>query len=131
MKKSVRLYKSLTPAQFAAVIRSGWREFYIESPEQTVFYPKLYREYAEMIARTFNLAHYQAAYVVEFSVRADFLVNFEIKSVAYEEHKEYKIPVDQLPLLNRNLIGLIEVVSAFTTIDCHTKPPIEQLSAYH
>ena len=131
MNQNTRLYKSLTPVQFASVIRSGWREFSAESPEQKIFYPKLHREYAEMIARMFNLAHYNAAYVVGFEVNSTFMERYEIQTVAYEEHREYKIPVEELPLLNSNLVGEIEVVSAFTLQDGECQPVFEALSSYH
>jgi hypothetical protein len=127
----IRLYKSLTPTQFDAVMRSGWRAFSAESPEQKIFYPKLRREYAEMIARVFNLPHYKAAYVVQFKVSAQFMARYEIQSVAYEEHNEYKIPIEELPLLNSNLIGNIEVVSSFAAQNDERQPPFEELSWCH
>ena len=131
MSYSTCLYKSLTPAQFAGVIQSDWRELAAESPDQKMFYPKLNRQYAEMVARMLNLAHYNAAYVVKFNVNALFLARYEIQTVAYDEHQEYKIPIEDLPLLNCHIVGIIEVVSAFTLKDCQKPPLIEGLMAAH
>lgn len=122
MNRDIVLYKSLTPVQFAAVIRSGWRGFAVDSPEQKIFYPKLRLEYAEMIARMFNLAHYSAAYVVRFRLPLCFLQRYEIQSVAYEAHREYKIPVEDLEVMNQQILGRIEVVSAF----CDEQDPVDE-----
>ena len=107
------LYQSLTPAQFAAVIRSGWRQFSADSAEQKFFYPKCRLAYAEMIARMFNVAHYSAAYVVQFRLPLCFLQRYQIQSIAYEEHQEYRIPTADLAAMNQHIVGRIEVVSAF------------------
>lgn len=118
------LYQSLTPAQFAAVIRSGWGGFMVDSVEQKFFYPKCRLAYAEMIARMFNVAHYSAAYVVQFRLPQSFLQNYHIQTIAYDEHREYKIPVADLALMNQHIIGRIEVVSAFWQEAKQPSPPL-------
>ncbi|MBL4827846.1 MAG: hypothetical protein JKY66_09080 [Spongiibacteraceae bacterium] len=131
MNYCTRLYKSLTPLQFDALVQSGWREFSLESEEQKIFYPKLHCEYAQMIARLFNLAHYRAAYVVAFNVSTSFMAHYEIQTIAYDEHREYKIPVEDLPLLNSHIVGEIEVVSSYTLKDGHAGCLDDGLLGYH
>ena len=111
--RGVVLYQSLTPAQFSAMIGSGWQGFMAGSSEQKLFYPKLCLAYAEMIARLFNVAHYSAAYVVQFRLPVFFLERYPIQSVAYEAHREYRIPIADLAILNRHILGRIEIVSTF------------------
>lgn len=115
--RDITLYQSLTPVQFAAVVRSGWRGFSAGAAEQKIFYPKLRLAYAEMIARAFNVKHYSAAYVVQFRLPLRFLQHYSIQSIAYEEHREYSIPMADLAKMNRHIIGSIEVVSAFLDED--------------
>jgi hypothetical protein len=44
---------------------------------------------------------------------ADFLKNYEVKTVGGSEHKEYWIPADDLDEFNRNIVGNIEVVAEY------------------
>lgn len=111
------LYKPLSPKQLAAVISSGWRRFSPDSPQQKVFYPKLHLEYAEKIARQWDAAQYEAGFVVKFKVPSQFVADYDIQSVGYDEHREYKIPIHELERFNRQIIGPIRLISAFTLKD--------------
>lgn len=111
------LYKPLSPKQLAAVISSGWRRFSADTPEQKVFYPKLHLEYAEKIARQWDAAQYEAGFVVKFKVPSQFVEHYDIQSVGYDEHREYKVPITELDRFNRQIIGPIRLISAFTMRD--------------
>jgi len=113
MNQIITLYKPLTPAQLAAVIDSGWRCFIPDHPEQKNFYLKLTRNYAELIARMWSTPRFSAGYVAELNVEDYFINQYKLDSIAYGEHREYCIPVSELPSLNRHLIGPIDIVSAF------------------
>lgn len=113
MSKNTILFQSLTPVQFAAVVRSGWRCFSSTNTGETFFYPKLHCGYAQTIARMFNREHFHAGYVVQFYLPNVFLAQYDMQSIAYDKHLEYKIPIGDLPLLNKRILGRIEVVSAF------------------
>ena len=50
---------------------------------------------------------------MRFSVRTEFLTNYEIHTVGCSVHQEYWIPAEDLQKLNENIVGLIEVISEF------------------
>lgn len=114
MKDVTTLYKPLSPTQLVAVIDSGWRGFSPDTPQQRIFYPKLSRQYAETIARQWDAPQFTAGYVVEFKICSEFIQRFELQTVAYAEHREYKVPITALAQLNKNICGGIHLVSAFT-----------------
>ena len=114
MNNLVTLYKSLSPAQLAAVVSSGWTHFSLDGAEQLIFSPKLHREYAEMLARQIEAVCYSAGYVVSFQVPMTFLERYQRQTIGYQQHEEYRIPVSELNKLNRAIIGEIRLVSGFT-----------------
>ncbi len=113
MTKLVTLYKSLSPAQLADVIALDWKAFAIDFSGQKFFSPKLHRCYAEMLARQLEAAHYAAGYVVSFQVRKSFIEGFELQTIGYCEHQEYRIPVSALRQLNTAIVGRIKLISGF------------------
>lgn len=113
MNELITLYKPLTPQQLAVVITSGWRTFVPEFPEQTHFFAKLHQRYAELIARMWCVSQYSAGYVAVFEVEDWFIGQYDIVTIAYEEHREYQIPIEDLDSLNRHIVGPIDVISAF------------------
>ncbi len=116
MAQIITLFKSLSPAQVAAVAESGWRQIFPQEPEQTHFYPKVYVEYAEQIARRWDVPQYGGGYVVRFTMRGDFMRRYATQTVAFEEYREYIIPIAELDFFNRNIQGRIDVVSAFSGV---------------
>lgn len=48
-----------------------------------------------------------------WKVRAEFLSRYSVKTVGGSIHQEYWIPAEDLPEFNRNIVGLIEVISEF------------------
>lgn len=121
MDSIITLFKSLSPAQLAAVVASDWRQFLQEAPQQTIFYPKMYVGYAEQIAKQWNAPQYSAGYVVGFTMPRTFMDRYETQTIAYEEHREYKIPVAELNVFNSHIQGRIRVVSAFAATDEHSE----------
>ncbi|MCR8922721.1 hypothetical protein NO559_08065 [Dasania sp. GY-MA-18] len=113
----IDLYKALSPEQLALLIRSNWRRFSPDIPQQKNFYPKLNRGYAEAIARQWHAVEYSAGFVVRFRLPADFIKGFELQTVGYDEHLEYKVPIAALERLNHAIIGSVELLSAFTSDD--------------
>ncbi|WP_019529009.1 hypothetical protein [Dasania marina] len=115
--KGIDLYKPITPVQLAALIRSGWRCLSPDTPEQLHFYPKLHRIYAESLARQWHAVEHSAGFVVRFTVPQEFIAGFELQTVGYDEHLEYKVPIAELTQLNSVIVGSIELLSAFTCED--------------
>lgn len=110
------LYRPVGTAELELIRKSGFREFPPRLPDQPIFYPVLTEEYATQIARDWN-TKYNAdgrGYVTRFRVRSQFLSKFVPQTVGSVEHREYWIPAEELYLLNRNIVGLIEVIAEFS-----------------
>ncbi len=110
------LYRPVGRAELELIKASGFRSFPPRLPSQPIFYPVLNREYAEQIARDWNTrdeASGYCGYVLRFAVRDEFLSRYAIQKVGGESHLEYWIPAEDLEQMNRNIIGLIEVVAEF------------------
>jgi hypothetical protein len=97
----------------ALIVESGFRAFPPRLPEQPFFYPVLTEEYATQIARDWNVPASGSGYVTRFRVKKSFLDAYHVQQAGGREHLEYWIPAAELPLLNANLIGTIEVTAEF------------------
>lgn len=112
-EKTTTLWRPTGPAELALVEASGWREWPARLAGQPIFYPVLNRDYATMIARDWNVKYDGAGYVTRFSVRTAFLDSYEVHQVGGRSILEYWVPAEDLPKLNANIVGLIEVVEEF------------------
>ncbi len=110
---TVTLYRPVGPKELALIEESGWREFPPRLPEQPIFYPVLNEEYATQIARDWNVPASGAGFVTRFHVDAGFLSRYPTQTVGGAVHKELWIPAEDLAELNRNIVGLIEVIAEF------------------
>lgn len=90
--------------------------------KQKYLFLKCGREHAEQIAQQLTAKQYGAAYVVRLSLKNSFLSQLENSTIAYEAHKDYRVPTRQLPRLHWYLSGSLKVVSVYW---CHE--PEEQL----
>ena len=107
----------MSPLKLAELIRSDWRKFSPDEPDQRLFYPKLHLDYAEKIARQCNAVEHNAGFVVRFEIPLGFIGRYELQTIGYEQHLEYKVPIDDLNDFNQKIMGKIELVSAFTFDD--------------
>jgi hypothetical protein len=107
------LYRPVGQKELALIVASGYREFPARLPEQPIFYPVLNEEYARQIAREWNVPASGSGYVTRFAVRSDFLARFPVKTVGAAVHQELWIPAEDLPEMNRNIVGQIEVIAEF------------------
>ncbi len=111
------LYRPVGNAELELIKDSSFRRFPPRLPSQPIFYPVLNREYAEQIARDWNTRDEQSGfcgYVLRFAVLDTFLSKYQVQKVGGLAHLEYWIPADDLEEMNRNIDGLIEIVSEFT-----------------
>ena len=116
--ETTTLYRPVGPKELALIAASGFREFPPRLPEQPIFYPVLNEEYARQIARDWNVKDSGAGFVTRFAVRSGFLVKYPPQQVGGAIHKELWIPAADLAEMNRNIVGLIEVIAEFKpTID--------------
>jgi hypothetical protein len=114
MLELVTLWRPVGPAELKLIRASGMRAFPPRLPEQPIFYPVLSEEYAVKIARDWNVPARGAGYVTRFQVRADFLVNYEVREAGGRAHREYWIPAEHLDAFNAAIVGEIEVIAEFT-----------------
>jgi hypothetical protein len=113
MSTETILYRPVGPKELALIAASGYREFPARLPEQPIFYPVLNEEYARQIAREWNVPASGTGYVTRFALRADFAARFPVRKVGNAIHQELWIPAEDLAELNRNIIGLIEVIAEY------------------
>jgi len=118
----VSLYQSLSPAQLSALKRGDWRAIPAGDDAQSICLLKLRQRYAEMVARQWLLPLYGRAYVVRLELPASALATFELGSVAYAEHLEYRVPAAHLPRLAIRLQSPVRVVSAFRPQHSYSLP---------
>ena len=114
--ENVTLYRPVGQKELDLIAGSGYAAFPPRLPEQPIFYPVLNEGYATQIARDWNTKDPfsgHAGYVTRFAVRADFLANYEVRTVGASEHQEYWIPAADLPALNAAILGPIEVIAEF------------------
>jgi hypothetical protein len=107
------LYRPVGPKELALIRDSGFRAFPPRLPEQPIFYPVLTEDCAVKIARDWNVKASGSGYVTRFSVRRSFLNRYEVQDAGGSLHQEYWIPAEDLPQLNENIVGVIEVIAEF------------------
>ncbi|MGH9944256.1 MAG: hypothetical protein ACRD9R_18065 [Pyrinomonadaceae bacterium] len=117
--QTITLYRPVGSKELQLIAESGYAAFPPRLPEQPIFYPVLNEGYAAQIARDWN-TKYNAdgrGYVTRFRVRAEFLKRYEMQTVGGVEHQELWIPAEELPRLNQNIVGRIEVIAEFQRAD--------------
>ncbi len=107
------LFRPTGPKELALIAASGYREFPPRLPEQPIFYPVLNEEYARQIARDWNVPQSGKGYVLRFALKKEFTDRFAVQTVGAGIHQELWIPAEEVAEMNRNIIGLIEVVAEF------------------
>lgn len=107
------LYRPVGPNELALIVESGYREFPPRLPEQPIFYPVTNEEYARHIAERWNVKESGFGYVTRFAVREKFIARYRVQQVGARLHTEHWIPAEELSELNRNIVGLIEVIASF------------------
>ena len=107
------LYRPVGPKELDLIRASGHRAFPPRLPQQPIFYPVLTEEYARQIARDWNVKDSGAGYVTRFAVRKEFAGRYAVQTVGSSAHQELWIPAEDLAEMNRNIVGLIEVVEEY------------------
>jgi hypothetical protein len=120
--KATTLFRPVGPRELELIVESGYREFPPRLPDQPIFYPVLNEEYARQIAREWNVKASGYGYVTRFQVASEFLARYPEQTVGAAIHRELWIPAEDLAELNRNLVGLIEVIAEFQSGQAATTP---------
>lgn len=109
----MKLWRPVGPKELQLIQDSSWTKFPPRLPEQPIFYPVCNKEYAETIAKNWNVKDSGAGYVVEFDMYDLYIKNYERHIVGGKEHEEYWIPAEELETFNANIIGKIRLVSEY------------------
>ncbi len=112
--ETTTLYRPVGPTELELIAASGYREFPPRLPDQPLFYPVLNEEYAKQIARDWNVTASGAGYVIRFAVRKSLADRYPVRTVGTSVHQELWVPAEELPELNRNIVGVLEVIAKFT-----------------
>jgi hypothetical protein len=113
---TVTLHRPVGQKEFDLIRESGFRNFPPRLPHQPFFYPVLNEDYATQIAKEWNTIDESSSfvgYVLRFNVRKEFLARYYTHVVGSSVHEEYWIPAEELNELNKNIVGMIEVISEF------------------
>jgi hypothetical protein len=116
MEATVTLYRPVGERELELIRATDMRAFPPRLHGQPIFYPVLNEAYAVEIARDWNTVDPVsgfAGYVTRFAVRAEFLAEFEVKTVGAARHQEYWIPAERLEDFNRAIVGQIELIAEF------------------
>ncbi len=105
------------PKELALIAESGYRECPPRLPEQAIFYPVTNEEYARHIAEKWNVNESGAGHVTRFAVREEFIARHPVQQVGARVHTEHWVPAEDLPELNRNIVGLIESATRWVLLD--------------
>lgn len=117
--ETVTLYRPTGPVELALVRQSGFKQWPPRLPEQPIFYPVTNEQYAIQIARNWNVPESGSGFVTVFQVKKEFMSRYQIHSAGGAEHKEWWIPAEDLDELNKNIVGLINVIHQFGDRECH------------
>ena len=114
---TITLYRPVGPKELALIRNSGFRRFPPRLPQQPIFYPVISESYATKIARDWNVKASGAGYVTRFSVLRSFLDRYQVHTAGGSEHLEYWIPAADLTEFNENIVGTIEIISEFSSVE--------------
>ena len=114
---TVTLYRPVGPEELALIRESGFRRFPPRLPQQPIFYPVISEAYATKIARDWNVKASGAGFVTRFAVLRSFLDRYQVQTAGGSQHLEYWIPAGDLEEFNENIVGAIEVISEFSSVE--------------
>lgn len=116
------LYQAVSPQQLASLISADWRRIEPGWGGEQFIYLKLHQRYAEMIARQWEVPLHGAGYVLRIVLPEDIVRQYDLETVAYEEHLEYRVPVAELDYLSAQLVGSVQPVAAFMDRESYSIP---------
>ena len=120
--ETLTLYQAVNPQQLAGIVKKAWRGIELGADGEQFCFLKLSQCYAEMIARQWDVPIYGAGYVMRLTVPAQIMQQYDLQTVAYEEHLEYCVPRSELPHINASLLEEVQVVSAFVNQHSYSIP---------
>jgi hypothetical protein len=111
--ETITIFRPLGPQELELIKESGYKQWPPRLSGQPFFYPVTNEKYATEITVKWNIPDFGVGYVAKFDVNKDFMDKFEIKKVGGANHTEWWIPAAELDELNRNIVGLINIVAEY------------------
>lgn len=111
--ETVTLYRPVSLEELDLIRQSEFHAFPPRPPGYPFFYSILARSRAIRIARDLSAKTSRSVCVTRLRVRKSFLDGYETRNVGTPPGREYWIPAENLPALNENIVGLIEVMASF------------------
>ena len=112
-EETVTLYRPTGPEELKLVEESGFKRWPPRLPGQPIFYPVTNEKYAKEIATRWNTKDSGVGYVTKFEVKSEFMSRYKIEQVGAAHHTEWWVPDAELPELNDNIVGHIEVIAGY------------------
>ena len=113
MEATTTLYRPTGPNELELVKESGFKRWPPRLPGQPIFYPVTNEKYAIEIATRWNIKDSGVGYVTKFEVKTEFMARYKVEQVGEAHHTEWWVPDAELPELNDNIVGLIEVIGEY------------------
>lgn len=113
MEATTTLYRPTGPNELELVKESGFKRWPPRLPGQPIFYPVTNEKYAIEIATRWNIKDSGVGYVTKFEVKTEFMARYKVEQVGAAHHTEWWVPDAELPELNDNIVGLIEVIGEY------------------
>ena len=113
MEATTTLYRPTGPNELELVKESGFKRWPPRLPGQPIFYPVTNEKYAIEIATRWNIKVSGVGYVTKFEVKTEFMARYKVEQVGAAHHTEWWVPDAELPELNDNIVGLIEVIGEY------------------
>jgi hypothetical protein len=107
------LYRPVNQVELDLIRDLDWKAFPPRLIGQPIFYPVTNERYAQEITVQWNVPSYGKGYVVRFEVDNTYISQFDIQTVGLDYHTELWIPAEDLEVMNRNIIGQIELIGTF------------------
>jgi len=112
-EETVTLFRPVGPQELLLIKKSKYKKFPPRLAEQPFFYPVTSEEYANAIARDWNVKASGSGHVLEFYVKKCFLDKYPIQMVGGNSHQEYWIPAEELEAFNDALLGKIWMTQSY------------------
>ena len=104
------LWQAVSPKTADAILRDNGRLLHPSCQGDAFALLKLNPELARQMAETVWAQRHGAAAVVQIMLASSALASYPMESVAYEYHREFRIPISHLPLLSGALVRPARVV---------------------
>jgi len=117
MKREVTLWQAMTPWAVRSLKETQGLQLQLSARGDTFALIKPTRHRAQSVAKTVWAPRFGQAAVVCFALPRELVNQLKVGSVAYENHRDYAIPADQLATLSLFLVRPIRIVDVVSELN--------------